>query len=170
VADEREACPHCGLLLEDDGGHVDRDECVQRLRKAMLAQRAAAQRLGTDIALQFLRALEELSLDPDCGFHYAVWDKESKKPYYVERHQVAGVFAAILHKYKALVDFSPMRDLEERRADALALAIEALGVLDQMLELVNSKTLSSEKIIKGLAEALDQAKQLSARLPGLRRS
>jgi hypothetical protein len=101
-------CNRCGLAdPNEDVIHKVADDCINHMRMAMQNQRLAAERLGMDISIHFLRVLEELALDPDAGIQYAIWNQEENKQEVVHASRVSGVFASILKRYREMCDFSP---------------------------------------------------------------
>jgi len=101
----------------------------------MLRQRTSAEQLGMDLSIHFLRALEELSLDPEVGVSYHVFDPESGKRLQVPGQQVSGVFAALLKKYREVADFSP----HEREKEVTAYWASVAGRLAGLLMRVSEK-------------------------------
>lgn len=98
-------CETCGLIVDGDELHQDKDECIKRLRVAMLKQKQAAERIGMDISVHFLRALEELSIRPDVGFRYTILNPETGEQQILPPQHVSGVFASLLKVYREQSDF-----------------------------------------------------------------
>lgn len=104
-------CETCGLASEGEN-HKHLSDCVKALRIAMVKQRQSAERIGLDMSIHFLRALEELAIRPDVGFRYTVWNPEKGEQQELPPQQVSGVFASILRVYREQSNFKP--DEEQR--------------------------------------------------------
>lgn len=127
-------CFTCGL--NHDGDHELLEDCIYALREAMLKQRQAAERLGHDITMRVLGVLEELALRPECRCsNFTVLHPQTQKPLLVAPEQVAGVFAAILDRYKQMGDWSP---LEEARGEAIFYR-KRCGEMDALLEKIEDE-------------------------------
>jgi len=97
-------CKTCGLLTKE-GQHSHTTYCIQAMRVAMVKQKQAAETLGMDMSVHFLRALEELSIRPDVGFRYTTWDHAENRQVEVPAQQVSGVFASLLKAYREQANF-----------------------------------------------------------------
>lgn len=108
-------CETCGLANPEgkQDKHLTPQDCIRALRSAMLKQRLAAEQIGMDMSIHFLRALEELSIDPEVGVQYTMWDPNAGANRVLHGQQVSGVFAAILKKYREIADFSPHQKEKE---------------------------------------------------------
>ena len=97
-------CETCGLIEKvSDGNHLTQMDCIRALRTAMFKQKQSAERIGMDISIHFLRALEELSIRPDVGFRYSIYVEGQHVE--LPPQQVSGVFASLLKVYREQSDF-----------------------------------------------------------------
>lgn len=110
--DNHSVCETCGLLNEE-GQHPLTTDCIKALRIAMFKQKQSAERIGLDISIHFLRALEELSIRPDVGFRYTIINPETGEQQQLPPQHVSGVFASLLKVYREQSDFKP--DEQQRR-------------------------------------------------------
>lgn len=102
MKEDLEKCESCGLATEDSQHEYERD-CIREMRIAMLKQKQSAERIGMDISIHFLRALEELSIRPDVGFRYTTMIDGQQMQ--LPPQQVSGVFASLLKVYREQSDF-----------------------------------------------------------------
>ena len=107
-------CETCSLAIEKHA-HLTLQDCIRGMRAAMHEQRAVAQRMGMDMSLHFLRALEELALDADVGFRYTVKDPITGENNELPAQAVSGIFASLLKKYREVSDF-PNEEKEKKAA------------------------------------------------------
>lgn len=165
---EAAICTWCGIRLEPEEYHSDKDGCIKGLRAAMLKQRKAAELLSFEVSTRYLAALEELALRPDVGVPYHMRVPGHPEDIVQLAHQqVAGVFTAIVRKYKELGDWSPLKERDERIGRLERLLEQVLGLLPvlltpQVLVEINRDHLDSLKKMGQLAT------QLGVPLPDLR--
>lgn len=152
-------CKNCGLVNPkgEQTKHLSDKDCIRALRDAMQRQRLAAEDLGMDMSLHFLRVFEELSLDPEVGVQYGVWDPEAEKMLVLPGQQVSGIFAAMLRKYQEVANFSP----HEREVGIGAhwarvaglLAGEMIELLDRYKEHISKDDAAAAQLLIDKAEA-----------------
>lgn len=141
-------CPACHLELVEGETHGTFQDCIAALRTALLRQRELAQSLAFDVSVQLLAALEELSLHPDVGVAYRIitgvpssLSLDGDQPIEVKTmvlppERVAGVFAAILKKYRELGDWSPLQNAENRAATYAYMAGKLTGKMIEVAKLL----------------------------------
>lgn len=125
-------CETCGLISGDEQ-HKHLSDCVKALRVAMVKQKQSAERIGLDISIHFLRALEELSVRPDVGFRYTVWDHSKGEQVELPPQQVSGVFASLLRAYREQSDFRPDEEQREISSHWSWVAGKLAGALQHIL-------------------------------------
>jgi len=136
-------CETCGLAYPDGKQvkHLTPQDCIRALRAAMQSQRLAAEQLGMDMSLHFLRVLEELALDPDAGYRFMTYDPQKGKPLQLHPQQVSGIFCTILKRYREVADFS-YHEQEVRKTAHWARVAGLIGV--RALELIEKYDVSKE--------------------------
>ena len=100
------SCSRCSLLGVPQ--HEDPQGCIDALRQALVRQKHAAETLAFDISTRFLAALESLVVDPDEGIGYQSGNQQ------ISASQVSGIYSSIWRRYKALGDWSQLRELEDK--------------------------------------------------------
>lgn len=165
---ELKPCRNCGLLADD---HAGLDICVQALRDAMLKQREAAAKLSFDLSTRYLAALEELALGIDAGVPYKV-RLADEQILQVHHRDVAGIFAAILRKFRELGDWSPLREAEQTAEQMRHGASHLLGILESILAELEEGPVSAvdEALVDKGRSVAESARQLGVRPPDLGRS
>jgi hypothetical protein len=136
-------CETCGLAYPsgEEVKHETPEDCIRALRVAMQRQRLAAEQLGMDMSLHFLRVLEELALDPDAGYRYMTFNHQVGKPEQLHPQQVSGIFCTILKRYREVANFS-YHEQEVRKTAHWAKVAGLLGA--RALELVEKYDVSDE--------------------------
>lgn len=132
-----EMCATCGLLKGDEQ-HLTAGDCIRALRVSMMKQRELAESMAFDISMRFLGALEELAAHPDIGIPFRVWkpalNGEEPKIFILQALQVAGVFQAILQKYREAADWTPLADTKKALGISQLYLKELLRVSELTLE------------------------------------
>ena len=134
-----ELCMDCHMELGPNDAHTSLHDCIQALRTSLLHQKELAKSLAFDVSVQLMATLEELSLRPDVGVAYRVIqqldpDKSEFRPLVLPPERVAGVFAAILKKYRELGDWSPLQELKLEGATYAYMAGQLTSELQFLLE------------------------------------
>jgi len=78
----------------------------------MTRQRELATSLGMEISIRFLSVLEDLVKDPSVGIAYKV--REGGELKVLPANLVSGLFSAILMRYQAKCDWTPLADARAR--------------------------------------------------------
>lgn len=171
------ACKRCGVALAretqlEPKHHETKDACIKALRTLMVNQQRIASDMGMDMALHFLRVLEELALDPDAGYQFTVHDSREGKLMVVPPQHVSGIFASILSRYRKQADWTPMEDLRRAVAGYAAIAGKLTSLVIRVLERQeNSEYVSfDEEFVATLRAAVEEAEQFAAPLRGPSRS
>lgn len=122
-------CDRCeGAMVVQGQAHLDPMSCVRSLRKRLQLQKKLAESLSFEISVRYLAVLEELAQNPgdQVGF-FTIGSNGTKI-----RHapaQVAGIFAAILMRYRESCDWTPLHDarrrIEELEAENAELRLRA---------------------------------------------
>jgi hypothetical protein len=157
-------CGVCGLLLQDER-HESAGDCIRGLRKAMIAQRKAAESLSFEVSTRYLAALEELSLRPDVGIPYHMRvPGHPESVVQLHHQQIAGVFTAIVKKYRELGDWSPLKERDKQIVDQRMLIDLCLDLLSAIFTEHYAVTCDRGEL-EQLKQIGELARQLGVPLP-----
>lgn len=159
-------CGVCGLLLQDER-HESAGDCIRGLRSALIKQKRLAEEMAFDISTRYLAAIEELSLRPEVGIpYYTRVPDQPENIVQVSHQQVAGVFTAIVRKYRALGDWSPLQAIKKEVESARELYSMAIGVLEMVMtpDVVVS---CDRSVLEALQKLGERSMQLGAPLRDL---
>jgi hypothetical protein len=110
-------CRNCELAFpNEDENHVTLQDCIRAHQVAARQKQELYRDMGMDMSLHFLRALEELSIRPDVGYRYTVWNPEDNQPFELPAVQVSGIFASLLKAYREQSNFQT--DEEQKKVAA----------------------------------------------------
>ena len=106
-------CEYCGITIPVERFHAEPKACINALRKALLRQRQIADHLSYEISVRYLAVLEELAQNPGDQVGFFTIGPDGTKVRHAPQ-QVAGIFAAILMRYRVSCDWTPLHDAKRR--------------------------------------------------------
>lgn len=168
----RTRCERCGLLWpspEYPHNHLTPEDCIRALQASLIRQRTIAADMGMDMSLHFLRVLEELAIDPDAGYQFAVHDSCEGKLLKVPAQHVSGIFASILSRYRDMSDWTPMEEMRKTTAQYAKVAGKCSALLGRVLGRASDGqdqgVWFDDEFAATLQAAVEEAEQLGAPPP-----